>query len=133
MNEYNPQTLPQVTSVEVVDLRQIDANRENEYMENAADAPSVKCSDKPAKYIAKIWRGLPSGQKIRCHMPPVGIRFFDGDSIVCEASVCWKCENIFGVQQGIPIAYCFDPNSTVGYELYLTLKGVIGNDVLADK
>lgn len=133
MDEYNPKSLPEVTAIEVLDLRQIESNRVDGYMNNAADAPRVRCNDKRAKHVAILWRELVSGEVIRCHIPSVGIRFFDGDSVVCEASVCWQCENIFGVQQGTRFSYCFAPNSTVGRELLLGIKELIGDEVLASE
>jgi|JI9StandDraft_2_1071091.scaffolds.fasta_scaffold57048_3 hypothetical protein len=133
MNQYHPSSLPSVTAVDIVDLRQVDANRVTEYMAGAINAPAVRRQDQQAQEIAEMWRALPPGDTIRCHTPAVGIRFFDGNVIKCEASICWECENLFGHAEGEPIAYCFDPRSTAGRELFLALQEIIGADVLGDE
>ena len=133
MEEYDPGSLPDVTALEIVDLRRIDANRAGEYMNDAADAPAIKCDGHLAKDIANIWRALPAGDSIRCHTPVVGIRFFDGASLICEASVCFQCENIFGYFQRAPIIYRFNPRSNQGRELFLLLKGIVGAEVMGDE
>lgn len=132
MNEYEPKSLPDITAVEIADLRGIDADRVMEYMDNADNAASVRCGDQRAKYIAKVWRALPRGSSTRCHTPPIGIRFFNGESLICEASICWRCENIFGYDSGKPISYCFSSQSTAGQELFLAVQELIGTDVLGD-
>lgn len=45
--------------------------------------------------IVDLWHTLPEYEQDRCHFPPYGLRFISQESIVLEASICWKCNNIW--------------------------------------
>ena len=107
MDRFSPWTLPTITSVDIVDLRSIDANRVSQYMQSAVGAPSVTLCGDAAQRIAELWRALPPGHQSRCHTPPYGVRFRSGERVVCEASICWDCDNIFGQSAGREIHYEF--------------------------
>ena len=57
---YSPKSLPKIDSVEIVSLKNIDADRASEYMQEAYDAPFVKINDELAQQIGDLWRKLPS-------------------------------------------------------------------------
>ncbi|QDV41254.1 hypothetical protein Enr13x_10920 [Stieleria neptunia] len=73
---------------------------------------------KVAKRIADDWRALefqPNGAF--CHVPTYGIRFYRGDDLIFNVSVCWKCHNFYlpaiDPDSGQPSAklYGFDDNA----------------------
>ncbi|WP_413432565.1 hypothetical protein [Crateriforma spongiae] len=73
---------------------------------------------KVAKRIADDWRALkfrPNGAF--CHVPTYGIRFYRGDELIFNVSVCWKCHNFYlpaiDPDSGQPssILYGFDDNA----------------------
>ena len=133
MKEYDPRTLPQVTSVVIVDLRSIDANRVSEYMWGSKDAPKTKCDSETTERIAEIWRNLPPGEMGRCHTPPIGIRFYIGSQVVCDGSICWACENIFGTDDNDEYCYAFDSKSQSAVKLFDVIQAVVGPDVLSNR
>lgn len=133
MNGYSPSSLPAVSAIEVVDLRRVNPSRGPSYMECAAGAPSIRCDDERVAQVANWWRSLPPGEVIRCHTPPIGVRFYAGSTLVCEASVCWGCENLVGRFEGRAISCTFDPRSEPGMELFSLLQSIIGAEVLASE
>ena len=133
MMQYDPGSLPYVTSVQIVDLRSIDANRVSEYMCCAKNATVYDCDPITSDLIAETWRRLPIGEMVRCHTPPIGLRFYIDNTIVCEGSVCWACENIFGNVNGSEFCYTFDPKSKAGLDLFKLVQSIVGPDVLPDQ
>lgn len=115
-----PQSLPAITSVEVVHLRGIWPERGGvTYMQAAAaaGAPMVVVQGDEAQRIAELWRSLPPGNQARCHIPPYALRFHSGDVVVCEASICWECNNIHGAAEGSDLFYEFDAKAPASQAL----------------
>jgi hypothetical protein len=108
MDTDTPSSLPGIDTVEVVDLRAVDANRVTEYMANAHAAPCWSVGGTEAQAIASLWRRLPAGEVMRCHVPPFGFRFFAAGRLVSEASVCWKCNTLYGTVEGRELSFGFD-------------------------
>ena len=100
VDTYSPASLPDISSVEVVSLEGVEADRADQYMDNAAAAPSVRLDGDAAQRIAALWRRLPPGEQARCHTPPFGLRFRTGERVVCQASLCWECNNSSGNGEG---------------------------------
>ena len=50
-----------------------------------------------ARRMAELWRHLSfeKGWQALCHEPPYGVRFYRGDELVFETSICWSCTNFF--------------------------------------
>lgn len=53
---------------------------------------------KECEAIVKAWRRLripqaPGGAL--CHTPPYGIRFYRGDQLLFETTICWECHNFY--------------------------------------
>lgn len=108
MDAEKPSSLPEIDAVEIVDLRGIDANRVDEHMANAHAAPAWRVVRLEAQSIAALWRSLPAGEQMRCHVPPFGFRFIFAGKLVAEASVCWRCNNLFGTVHGRKLFFEFD-------------------------
>jgi hypothetical protein len=130
MGTFSPSQLPEVTAVEVVDLRGISANQVSEFMQRADGAPRVRCEDRRVNLIAEAWRSLPEGESIRCHTPPIGIRFYQQHELVAEASICWRCQNMYGQFRGQEFGYSFSAESTAARALFELTAGIIGAEVL---
>lgn len=122
MATYSPATLPLIDSVDIVSLRNVDANRVDEYMNNAAGAATVNVDGGQAQRIAALWRSLPPGSQSRCHTPPYGLRFRSGERVVCEASLCWECDNLFGEAEGQAIHYEFDAAHATSQALFAEIQ-----------
>jgi len=124
VGEYLPSSLPQIERVEVVILIGLNPNRVDEYMQGAVKAPAIKVFAEGALRIASLWRQLPRGEPFRCHVPPFGLRFWLANEIVCQASICWECNTIYGIADGRKIAYEFDASHTISQHLLAELQRV---------
>ena len=122
MEDYAPASLPPITSVEIVALKSIIAIRVSQYMQSACNAPSVSIGGDDAQRIADLWRSLPPGEQARCHIPPYGLRFRDKERVVCEASICWECDNIYGEANGRQFSYEFDASHATSTMLLAELR-----------
>lgn len=129
MKTSSPALLPPITSVEVVSLRNIDADRVDQYLASATHAPSVMLYGADAQRIAGLWRSLPPGEQARCHVPHFGLRFYADEKILCEASICWKCNNVFGAVGGQQFHYEFEANHPTSIELLAELDRALGERV----
>ena len=58
--------------------------------------------------------------------PPFGLRFYSRGRLICEASVCWECNNIFGNARGEHLWYGFDASHEHSRELLAACKRAIG-------
>jgi len=132
VDAYEPTSLPKIDAVEIVDIRGLDANRVSQYMLIAGNAPYVRREGESAQPFADAWRNLLAGESVRCHVPPIGLRFFVDGTIHTEASVCWRCNNLFGMQNGIEISYAFDAESAPAQKLLSLSQEAIGIDVVGD-
>jgi hypothetical protein len=94
MVEDTPASLPAIDTVEIVDLRALEANRISEYMPIAKDAPHWSVSGDEARMIATLFRTLAAGEGMRGHVPIFGFRFSSEKRLVSEALACWQCDNI---------------------------------------
>lgn len=124
MKDYSPSSLPPVTAVEVVLLSGVDdPPRVTGYM-SAAGATSVLIGGMAATQIADLWRRLPPGDTARCHTPPFGLRFLVGGEVICQGSICWQCNNIYGDAGGEPFFYEFDAEGEVSRSLLAQLQRI---------
>lgn len=89
MPKLDPATLPAIDAVEIFS---IDGWPLSEV--NLQEVPCVRLSGNDAERITALWRALPPGEGSRCHIPPFALRFFAQGKLVCEASICWRCDNI---------------------------------------
>lgn len=114
-----PQLLPPVDRIEIVDLREVGyrVDRASDYMSAARSAPFTAVVGNEAEAIASLWRNLPPGEVKRCHVPPFGFRFYVRDELVAEASVCWRCNNVYGFIHGQALSYGFDGSDPVAQRL----------------
>lgn len=71
-----------------------------------------------AKGIAALWRKQDWNYKFSaaCHEPSHAIKFFSGDKIILDATICWDCYNI-NIHQPITNSQGFDTNSKAAKQL----------------
>lgn len=119
---YRPNDLPEIDGVDVIGLRGSDPPRVAEYMRHVDRCAWVRLDGDAAGAVADLWRQLPVGEAMRCHVPPFGLRFWRAGVVVVEASICWSCNNVYGYQDGVPVAFEFDGQSQAAQALLTTLR-----------
>lgn len=85
---------------------------------------TVKIEGPVAQLIADLWRSLPPGEQKRCHMPVYELQFLNGAKLVCSATVCWKCNNIYGTMGAQSIAFEFDGMADISQKLLSEIRSV---------
>jgi hypothetical protein len=127
--DYQPNQLPAIDIVEIVDLKGLQPNCVSQYMQIAQDALHVSVEGETAQQIAQLWRKLPPDEPMRCHTPPFGLRFYGGNRLLVQGSVCWRCNNIFVEENGEDLGYSFDGQHEDAQQLYALLKQIIDQAV----
>lgn len=95
-------------------------------MAAAKNVRRVRLVGSEANRIAALWRALPEAEQMRCHVPPFGLRFFAGGELVCEASICWECNNVFGQAGADEMFFEFDGSSAASRELLKACESALG-------
>lgn len=123
---WRADSLPEIDAVEIVDLEEVEPLNGVDYMSAATRAPSLRVSGNKAQAIAELWRRLPQASQARCHIPPFGLRFFRGQELVAEASLCWECNNVMGGTWDGAFGFEFDGQAPASRELLVTLQTAVG-------
>lgn len=121
-----PSSLPDIDAVEIVNLRGLRPNGVDHFMALAIDSRYVRLVGRDAGRIARLWQKLPSGKQMRCHLPPFALRFYSGDRLICQASICWRCNNIFGNAGSDEVFFEFDGSCRESLELLSECEKVLG-------
>lgn len=124
---YVPAELPEIDAVDVVDLRGVGPAEAVARLRSVAGEASPRLRGTAATEVAALWRGLPPGEMMRCHIPGFGLRFWRGEEMVVLASLCWKCNNARGLVGEQPIAFVFDGASEPARELLRRCKAAAGD------
>lgn len=123
--KYEPASLPQVDLVEIVDVSRCDRSADG-FFAAAASSPCAQLSRNDGEAATALWRTLPLGEPMRCHLPPYLIRFHRGGALVLEASLCWRCNNASGrTNSGERFGFAFDGKSDPARELLALLRRVL--------
>ena len=77
-----------------------------------------------AESIAQLWRSQTFGREFQalCHHPTFGIRFFSGNDLMLETSVCFGCSNFTVDYLATSQFHGFDTDNTKARELYERLQ-----------
>lgn len=113
-----------MTAVDVVVLSSIAPSNVYEYMHFASDAPTMRIEGRDAQWVAHLWRRLPWGEQARCHTPPYGLRFFFEGNVICQGSICWHCNNIYGDVVGDQFTCGFNADTAVAEALLAELQRI---------
>lgn len=125
---YYPSHLPDIDAVELIELRGIQHHEVKEYMRIAKEAPHVRCvKGETAQQIAHLWRQLPLDEQMRCHNPPFGLRFYLGNKLLVQGSICWDCNNISVEENGEELVYTFDGGHKHSQKLFTLLAQIAHN------
>lgn len=115
--DYEPSTLGQVDAVDVVALDSTIRVRSVSEFIRLGVLEEVRLNDLDAERIALLWRGLPSSESARCHMPPYGLRFWLLGEKRLEASICWECNNVYGYAGDERLHFAFDSKAPTSSSL----------------
>lgn len=125
MNYYAPSQLPDIDVVELVELRGLPPTIVNEFMIIPKNVRFVRIKKETAQKIAYLWRQLPPGEQMRCHYPPFGLRFYMGNKLLVQGSVCWECNNIFVQENGENLIYEFYAQHPHSQQLFALLQHIV--------
>ena len=135
---YDPALLPQVEKVVILNLGGTLKGTVSNYVSlgeldiKPAFAFSiyatVEVEGAEASEIAELWRKLPHAEQMRCHVPPYGLRFYRGGQMILEASVCWRCNNIWTRAENHESVYTFDSSAEVSQRLLARLHEIAGRN-----
>ena len=128
MSYYAPSQLPDIDIVELVELSGLQPNRVSD-----KNLRFVRVKKETAQKIAYLWRQLPPGEQMRCHYPPFGLRFYMGNKLVVQGSICWECNNIFcwecnnifAQENGENLIYEFDTQHSHSRQLFALLQHIV--------
>lgn len=65
---------------------------------------------------------LPYGEQMRCHNPSFGIELLNNGEQVFLCSICWGCNNIFVLNNGMQDGITFDSTSEEAKHLFDKFK-----------
>jgi hypothetical protein len=51
--------------------------------------------DSEAERVIGLFRELVVGEPARCHMPPWGLAFYEGEALLFTVSLCFRCSNAY--------------------------------------
>ena len=122
--------LPSSTDIDVVILSGSTAKRVSQEMNDWLSKRSIRISGPDVADVESLCRRLPNAESMRCHTPPLGLRFYRDDELICAFSICWACNNAFGEIDGHPIKITFDGKSPEAIALFSRLQDIVGADSL---
>ncbi|QOV91912.1 hypothetical protein [Humisphaera borealis] len=124
MATTSPTSLPPFDSVEVVDLDG-DITTTAARMFGQTPAKRVRATGAQAQRLGDLFRALPPGEQARCHIPPFGLLFRLGETVVAAVSICWQCNNVHGHGGQVSLYFQFDASAKVSRELLAACKKAI--------
>lgn len=75
-----------------------------------------------AQRLVSLFRELEPSTPARCHMPPWGLAFYEGDALLFTTTLCFRCNNAYiYTSQGKELR-AFDPNCSSAVDLRNVLK-----------
>ncbi|MEL6110890.1 MAG: hypothetical protein AAFU85_33200 [Planctomycetota bacterium] len=127
-SDYDPKTLSHVDHVEVVVIR-VESPGEIMRASDVSDfGEAFRCEAEFVKPMVAAWRGLTTGMSARCHIPPFGFRFLSNETLLLSASVCWRCNNLYGSSGSERLFYAFESNGDAALQLLELAKQVTGHE-----
>ncbi len=75
-----------------------------------------------AQRVIRLFRELEPGESMRCHLPPWGLAFYERDTLLFTATLCYVCDNAYiYTAQGKDLR-AFDPAEPNAAKLRAVLK-----------
>ena len=128
MSKYDMNLTPEVDSVDVLVLGYNKGEKLILPISDRFDIHSTThiSEKRVVNAIGDLWRNLAPGEQDRCHIPPYGLRFHQGDTKILEASICWECNNILITLPDGAAGYSFDGKSESAQKLLRLLRYLSG-------
>ncbi len=120
--------LPGSTAIDIVMLSSSTAKRVTQEMDDWMSKRVTRIEGEDLAVIEGLCRKLPFAESMRCHTPPVGLRFYRDHQLSCAFSICWACNNAFGELDGKPLVIRFDGKSSEAIALFYHIQGIVGAD-----
>ena len=124
-DRYKPASLQPVDGVDVLELRPGDSWPELHGFVRKGVYRGVSVEGEGALRIADLFRKLPEGEQMRCHVPRYGVRFRRGERVLAEFSLCFKCNNAFGYVKDDEASFVFDGQKEPSQSLLAAVKDVM--------
>lgn len=122
--------LPKSTAIDIVILSSSTAKHVTQEMDDWLSKRCIRVDGENLVVIESLCRTLPLAESMRCHTPPVGLRFYRDNHLFCAFSICWACNNAYGEFNGQPIVIRFDGKSPEAIELFSHLQRIVGAGML---
>jgi hypothetical protein len=132
MKRLNPASLPRCDAIDVLPITSSSASSVTRELDDWQSSHCIRVDETTRAKIDELFRSLPFAESMRCHNPPVGLRFYKGEVLRFAFSICWACNNAFGELHGRPVAIRFDGKSDVAIELFSVIQSVLSRDVLSE-
>ena len=84
--------------------------------------------DDEAEALANLWRALRPPVPLvaaACHVPGFAFRFYDGETLLGESSVCWGCSNYTFLRNGHDYGQSFDTHHESAVKLLERCKALL--------
>lgn len=130
MADFTIADLASSTAIDIVILSNSTAKRVTQEMDDWMSKRCVRIVGEELAVVEDLCRKLPFAESMRCHTPPLGLRFYRDDNLFCAFSICWACNNAFGEFEGKPIFISFDGKSPEAVALFSHLQKIVGADSL---
>ncbi|HVJ18787.1 MAG TPA: hypothetical protein VM686_25370 [Polyangiaceae bacterium] len=123
--DYDPSALGDVDRVDALRIDPtVRVQSIGDFVRSGLIGLPVQITGSDAQKIAELWRALRPAEQARCHIPPYGLRFWNGSAMIVECSLCWECNNAFGFVGEEPCGFTFDANALPAAALLMQLRNV---------
>ena len=130
MADFAIADLPSATAIDIVLLSSSTANRVTQEMDDWLLKRCIQIDGDQVAIVEELCRKLPFAESMRCHTPPVGLRFYQDTQLLCAFSICWACNNAYGESNGKRFVIRFDGISPEAIALFSHLQRIVGADKL---
>jgi hypothetical protein len=130
MADFAIADLSSSTAIDIVILSSSMAKHVTQEMDDWMTKRRVRIEGEELAVVEDMCRKLPIAESMRCHSPPLGLRFYRNEHLFCAFSLCWRCNNAFDEYEGQPIFFFFDGRSVEAVALFSHLQKIVGADSL---
>jgi hypothetical protein len=74
------------------------------------------------RQVINLFRELEPGESARCHLPPWGIAFYEGDTLLFSTTLCYVCNNAYLYRTQGKVLRAFDSAGSNAVELRSILR-----------
>ena len=126
-NTYHPSSLPEIDEIELLSLSGITfIGDRTAYADYTNDTRQIVTGNE-AREIAQLWRSIPEGDMMRCHVPPFLVKFKVKGIVLLAVTICWGCNNFFGTADNVAVGGTFDRRSPFAKALFDRINKATGS------